>query len=86
MEVSYDSLNELSSILPEIGKKLEIFLRQLKRLDNLEKENDSSMKMGLLSKKDFEKNMKRVEKEKKKLENGIRDLLESLIKEILKST
>lgn len=83
---SSDSLDELCSDLVKTGKKLEILLRQLKRFENLENENESSLKMGLISNKDYNKSMNRLKKEKDEVENKIKKLLEVLIKEILRTT
>lgn len=85
-KLSSDKLDQLHIILINRGKKLEILLRQLRRFERLEEENVSSLKSGLVSEKDYSKSMKRVQKEKAKVDRRIKDLLESLIKEILKLT
>ena len=83
---SSEKLDKLHVVLINRGKKLEILLRQLKTFEKLENETISTFRSGLVSEKEHNKNIKRVQKEKSKVERKIKQLLESLIKEILKLT
>ena len=83
---SIERLDKLCLELTKSGKKLEILLRQIKTFDRVESETESSFKMGILPQKDYRKNMSRIGREKAHIENKTKELLESLIKEILKST
>lgn len=84
--LSTKELENLCVSLSNSGKKLEILIRQMKTFERVETENQSSFDMGLLSEKDYNKNMKRIGKEKAQVSKKIKKLLENVIKDILKST